>query len=292
MDENPRGKGLGYRALLAGRLGYRPRQPIRQNPVGLVNSSTSLRKPWTSPYFRVRRDAPKLLPPELMINFVYRDGRATKFELAFAILNCAIGNLWVVLELSSPSPLSVGPALAAQSFVMWNVATDRRIAKNRWALETQNMESKESSEAASRNVFEARVRLGLEQARGQAGLETALRDQNGDVIADSSGDEFIPTVSNDAFLADASFPALDPTWNQIGNPVAPKREAEDEPSDVPDPKIPMAGDAAESGWGDSSLTQRHTIGLPEAQFVAAVSKDQRRRERRGLTRGWFSYAAL
>ena len=58
--------------------------------------------------------------------------------------------------------------------------------------------------------------------------------------------DFILTASYDAFLASTSFPVLPPTWNQIGNPLAPKRDARDAPSDTPDSEIPETGRPAAS----------------------------------------------
>ena len=42
----------------------------------------------------------------------------------------------------------------------------------------------------------SRIRLGLEQARVQAGTDAVIRDQNGRVIREPSGDEFPPPVSD------------------------------------------------------------------------------------------------
>ena len=77
---------------------------------------------------------------------------------------------------------------------------------------------KDLYEVVSRNVNKPRVPLGLEQAGSQEGSGAVIRDAGGNVIAEPSDDEILPTVPNDGLSADASFPALDPTWNQIGNP--------------------------------------------------------------------------
>ena len=124
-------------------------------------------------------------------------------------------------------PRSVGPTAVSQPFEMLNIVTDRRIAKNRWTSGAPYVDCEEFLEAASRNVNKTRDRMGSKQARAQEGSDAVIRVLDGNVVAEPSGDEFLPTVSNDALLADAACTALDPTWTQIGNPFTPKREAED-----------------------------------------------------------------
>ena len=90
----------------------------------------------------------------------------------------------------------MGPSIAAQLFEMWNIVTHRRISRNQSTLGTNNVERKKCFEAASRNVTKARFRLGLEQVRVQAGSEAVVRGQGGNAIAEPSGDEFPPSVSD------------------------------------------------------------------------------------------------
>ena len=175
---------------------------------------------------------------------------------------------------------------------MWNIAADRRIAANQWAMESQNEERKQFFEAVSRNVNGAQVRLGLELARVQVGSEEVIYDQDGDVIAATSDGELIPPLSYGAFLANASFPALDPAASLGGYPNAPKRDARDAPSEEPDSEMPETGEVAEIEMEDLPFTQRHTIGMPEARFVATASQDQLRRAGQGPNRGRPAYAEV
>ena len=55
--------------------------------------------------------------------------------------------------------------------------------------------------------------------------------------------------------------------------------------------MPKTGGAAEGERGDFSFTRRHTIGLPDAQFVVTVSKDQLPRADQDRARGWPPCAA-
>ena len=98
----------------------------------------------------------------------------------------------------------------------------------------------------SRNVAEARTRLGSEQARAQAGPDADIRGQNGYVIYAPSGDEVLPAIPEATLLGSTSCLALGPTWNTFINPSAPKREAQGAPPDVPEPKLPITREASES----------------------------------------------
>ena len=81
------------------------------------------------------------------------------------------------LGIAAPAPPRVGPSSAVQLFEMWNAVTDCRICRNRWTSGTNDAECQEISEVVSRNVAKARTRLGLEQARLQAGPDADIRDQ-------------------------------------------------------------------------------------------------------------------
>ena len=98
------------------------------------------------------------------------------------------------------------------------------------------------------------------------------RDSGGNVITGPSDEELIPQVSDEIPLPQASFLALGPTWNSIGNPTAPKRDGNR--LDGPDPEIVKTSDATESELGDNAFTMRHTIGLPDAEMVAMVTPEQ------------------
>ena len=69
-------------------------------------------------------------------------------------------------------PLSAGTTVAARPFEMWNIATDRRIATNQWAMETQTAECKEFFEAASQNFWlgASSSPCGKLQGTGSSGL--------------------------------------------------------------------------------------------------------------------------
>ena len=126
----------------------------------------------------------------------------------------------------------------------------------------------------------------------QAGPDDVIRNQNGNVINEPSGDEFSPTVSDAALLGNTSFPAPGPAWNTFGNPSAPKREAQDAPSDAQRPKLRETKEAVESERDDLSFTHRHTAGLSDAQVAATVSSEQSLRAGREPTRGWPANCTL
>ena len=92
--------------------------------------------------------------------------------------------------------LRVGPAVAAELFEMWNIATNRLTAENRREFEV-----------APRDVDKARVRLRLEQSRSEARSDAVMRGVDRNVFAEPSDDEFPPAVSNGAFLAKTFCPA-------------------------------------------------------------------------------------
>ena len=211
-------------------------------------------------------------------------GQIDRLGIVFARLFREIGDCRL--------PLSVGPAVAAQLFEMWNVLTDCRISRNRWSLGANDVERQEFCDAVSRNVAKVRTRLGLEQARLQAGLGAEIRDQNGDVIKDQLGDEVLPAISDAVLLGNTSFLALGPARNTFGNPSTPKREAQGAPLGALEPKLPKTEEAAESERDDLSFTHRHTAWLPEALVAASVSNGQLLKAGSEPTRGWPACSTL
>ena len=83
------------------------------------------------------------------------------------------------------------------------------------------MACKEYLEVVSRNVACARACLSLEKARAFAEEEDSPRDHEGNIIAETSGDELIPRVAYDAPLSQTLFPASGPARNSSGNPATP-----------------------------------------------------------------------
>ena len=119
-----------------------------------------------------------------------------------------------------------------------------------------------------------------------------MRDQNRNEIAEPSGDEPTPTVSYDTLLSQTSFSVPDPTWNAIGNPIFPKRDATDAPPERPGPRVADTGEFAESGMEDMAVTQRHLVGMPAALAVVTVYKDRLQLARLGPNRGRPAYAVM
>ena len=189
-------------------------------------------------------------------------------------------------------PLIVGPAVAAHLFDMWNIVTDRRIAKNQWALGAPNVECNEFSEAASRNVDRASVRLGLEKARSQAGSDAAIRDVGRNVIAEASDDEFRRPFPMRHYCPTP--PSLH--WIQRGTrletPSPRNAERRMQPRTPRGTRMPKTGDPAESGREDLSFSQRHTPELPEAQIVVTAARGQLHKASQNPTRGWPPYETL
>ena len=141
--------------------------PVYQILGNLVCTPTTLRRHWTSPSSRTSPDILWLLPLELMTKLPVEIGSMSKFELASRILRGPTRDTQIALELRLPlceigncrlSPC-VGSGVAGRLFEMWNTATDRRIAKKQWALETRNVGCEESFGAASRDVTKARGRM-------------------------------------------------------------------------------------------------------------------------------------
>ena len=126
----------------------------------------------------------------------------------------------------------------------------------------------------------------------QAGSDADVRDRDGNVISDPSGDEFSPTVSDATLLGNASLPALEPAWNTFGNPSTKKGEARGAPSGAPGPKLLKTKEAAGSERDDLSRTRRRTVGLPEGQVVVTVSNGHLLRAGREPARGWPAYTTL
>ena len=100
--------------------------------------------------------------------------------------------------------------MAPQLFACRNAISDLRIAKNGWALVSDDPLLKEYFDIVSRNVRRARVRLTLDNYRGQMGSGTAPRDPAGDIINDPSDDGLPPIAPDEISPAQESFPALGP----------------------------------------------------------------------------------
>ena len=130
---------------------------------------------------------------------------------------------------------------------------------------------------AQLNVAKARSRRGFEQPRLQAGSDAVMRDHNGNVSRECSGDGLSPPVSDAALLESAAYPALEPTWSTVGNLSKPKGEAQNARPGVSEPKLPNTKEAAESDRGDLSFTRRHIAGLLGLQVAVTVANVQLQR---------------
>ena len=130
---------------------------------------------------------------------------------------------------------------------------------------------------AKLNVAKARSRRGFEQIRLQVGSDAVMRDHNGNVIRERSGDELSPPVSDAALLESAAYPALEPTSSTFGNLPKPRREAQNARPGAPEPKLPKTKEAAESDRDDLSFTRRHIVGLLGLQVAVTVANVQLQR---------------
>ena len=92
-------------------------------------------------------------------------------------------------------PICIGLPVASQLSSRWDSITALRIAKNRWAVTSNDQPLKENFEIAPRNVNRARIRLTVERYRGQMGAENDARYPTGNIINDPAGDVLPPPVS-------------------------------------------------------------------------------------------------
>ena len=118
-------------------------------------------------------------------------------------------------------PRRFGPAAAARLFSFSNATTDLRVAKNGWALASDEPALKEPYVIVSRNVHRARVRLTLEQFRRHMGSENEPRDSEGIIGSGPSDDEPPTPISEEFLLAQHSFPVLDPNGIRPQIPMSP-----------------------------------------------------------------------
>ena len=173
--------------------------------------------------------------------------------------------------------------MATQLFACWSAISDLRIAKKGWAFASGDPALMEYFEIVSRNVHRACVRLTIEKYRGRMGAETAPRDSAGNIIHDPSDDEPPPSIPKDTFLAQESFPALDPKWATVPNPNTPERTAPASSRVAPVPKAHRV-DSSSTSRGDQGFPSRHAMASP-ASCLVTVSTEQVQLAGREPTRG-------
>ena len=172
-------------------------------------------------------------------------------------------------------PICAGPTEATRLFSCWNAITDLRIAKNGWALASDDPASKERFEIAPRNVNRARVGLTLERFRGDAGSDNEPRVAERNIFYGPSDNKLLQQVSDESLLAQHCIPVLGPKWTSVPNPHTPERNAPDVSRTAPGPEAHRV-DASLTSKGASEFSNRHAAPPPPASQLIAVTTEQLR----------------
>ena len=142
----------------------------------------------------------------------------------------------------------------------------------------------------SRNVNRARIRLALGIYRGRMGAEDEPRDPTGNIINEPSDDELPPPASEGSLLPQQPIPVLDPKWNSVQNPSAPKRTAPHSSRAAPDPRAHRVSGSSVSA-GDLEFPHRHAMSSP-ASCLITVTAGRLRSAGMGAARGWPAFSVL